>query len=469
MTRDMRTWIDDLERAGELWRIRRPVDPRTEMGALLYQSRERALLFEEIAGHPGWRALGQAPANLRHAALAFGVPLADLVPTVARLMAERVAPVAVSDAPVKDIVRTGGDVDITEIPAHVAGARDAGPFIASGLAVTTDPETGRRNVSFHRLQVKGPRRTGVLFVPRHAFRNLQKYEARGEAMPIAFFIGHHPAYYAAGATTGPYGMDELEVAGAYLGEPARLVRCETVELDVPADAEIVLEGRVLPGVREEEGPFSEFADYYVAGSGKNPVIEYTALTMRHDAIFKAIQNGSEVEGCVFHRVPMAAALYRRLASVAGYVDLRNVRILPGIFGVVVQIVPRFEGEAAQVLMAALSGEYLHPKIAIAVDEDVDIYSDWEILWSLTTRVDPDRDVVRIPGVRGHPMDPSLEERGEAGTPAWHRVGGKMLIDATRPPTSRAQDRAAFERIRPPGDGRVRLADYVAERSAAPRA
>ncbi len=468
MTRDMRTWIADLEAAGELLRIRRPVDPRTEIGALLYQSRERALLFEEIAGHPGWRALGQAPANLRHAALAFGVPLAELVPTLARLMGERVRPVTASNAPVKDVVRTGDAVDIQELPAHVAGARDAGPFIASGLGVTRDPDTGRRNVSFHRLQVKGPRKTGALFVPRHAFRNFQKYEAQGEAMPIAFFIGHHPAYYAAGATTGPYGMDELEVAGAYLGEPAPLVRCETVDLEVPADAEIVLEGRVLPGLREEEGPFSEFADYYVAGTGRNPVIEYTGLTMRHDAIFKAIQNGSEVEGCVFHRVPMAATLFRRLGSVAGFVDLRNVRILPGIFGVVVQMVPRFEGEATQVLMAALSGEYLHPKIAIAVDDDIDVYSDWEILWSLTTRVDPDRDVVRIPGVRGHPMDPSLEERGDAGTPAWHRVGGKMLIDATRPPTCRAAERAAFERIKPPNHERVRLADYLTEALAAPR-
>lgn len=386
--KDMRTWIADLEAASELLRIRRGVDPRTEMGALLYESREKALLFEEISGHPGWRALGQAPANLRQAALAFGVPLADLVPTVARLMGERVPPAAAVEAPVKDVVRTGDAVDIRELPAHVAGARDAGPFIASGLGVTKDPDTGRRNVSFHRLQVKGPRKTGALFVPRHAFRNLQKYEAQGEAMPIAFFVGHHPAYYAAGATTGPYGMDEFEVAGAYLGEPVRLVKCETVDLEVPADAEIVLEGRVLPGVREEEGPFSEFADYYVAGSGRNPVIEYTALTMRRDAIFKAIQNGSEVEGCVFHRVPMAATLFRRLSSVAGFVDLRNVRVLPGIFGVVVQMVPRFDGEAKQVLMAALSGEYLHPKIAIAVDEDVDIYSDWEILWSLTTRVDP---------------------------------------------------------------------------------
>ncbi len=461
MPRDMRDWITELEQAGELRRIVRPVDPRTQMGALLYQSREAALLFENVAGHPGWQVLGQAPANLRQAALALGVPLAQLVPTLARLMGERVPVQMVPTGPVKDVVRIGDEVDIRQLPAHVAGAQDAGPFIASGLVVSKDPESGLRNISFHRLQVKGPRKTGALFVPRHTFRNFQKHEVRGEAMPVAIFIGHHPRYYLAAATTGPYGMDEFEVAGAYLGEPVRLVKCETVDLEVPADAEIVLEGHVLPGIREEEGPFSEFADYYVAGSGKNPIVEYTAMTMRRDAIFKAIQNGSEVEGCIFHRIPMAATLYRRLSSVAGFVQIHNVRILPGIFGVVVQMTPRYQGEAKQVLMAALSSEYLHPKIAIAVDEDVDIYQDWEILWSLSTRADPDRDVVVIPGVRGHPMDPSLVEFGEAGTAAWQRLGGKMIIDATRPPTSMPAQRAQFERIKPPNYADVRLTDFLA--------
>lgn len=458
--RDMRAWIAELEQAGELLRIRKPVDPVSQMGALLYESRERALLFEEVVGHPGWRVLGQAPANLRQAALAFGVPLHELVPTLARLMDGRVAPELVKDGPVKEVVRLGDEVDLGELPAHVAGALDAGRFIAAGLAVTKDPDTGARNISFHRLQVKGRRKSGAMFVPRHTFRNFQKYEAQQRPMPIAIFIGHHPLYYMAAATTGPYGMDEFEVAGSYLGEPARLVKCETVDLEVPADAEIVLEGYVLSGVREEEGPFSEFADYYVAGMGRNPVIEYTAMTRRRDAIFKAIQNGSEVEGCVFHRVPMSATLFRRLSTVGGGVDLRNVRILPGIFGVVVQMVPRFEGEAKQVLLAALSSEYLHPKIAIAVDADVDLYQDWEILWSLTTRVDPERDVVMLPGLRGHPMDPSLPEISEPGTPAWQRLGGKLLIDATRPPTNAPERRAEFERIKPPNYGQVRLEDFL---------
>jgi 2,5-furandicarboxylate decarboxylase 1 len=273
MSKDMRTWLAQLEAAGELLEVGRPVDPLTEMGALLWQSREKALLFHNLRGYPGWRALGQAPANLRHAALAFETELQDLVFTVARRMKRRFAPERVGTGPVKEVVFKGEDVDLGRFPVHVGGIKDAGPFITAGLCITKDPDTGIRNMSFHRLQVKGRNRTGILLVPRHTSINLQKYEARNKPMPIAVIIGHHPLYYMAAATTGPYEMDELELAGGLLGEPVKTVKCETIDLEVPCDAEIVLEGHVLPGYREEEGPFSEFQDYYISMTGFCPVPE----------------------------------------------------------------------------------------------------------------------------------------------------------------------------------------------------
>ena len=461
MGKDMRDWIAQLEEAGELYTVKRPVDPRTEMGALLYQSREKGLFFQSLTGYPGWRVLGQAPANPRHAALAFDTTLPQLIPKVADRMATTLPCQTVRTGPVKDIVKTGDEVNLLELPAHVSGILDAGPFIASGLVVSRDPDTGRRNVAFHRLQIKGARRTGILLLPRHTYANYRKYEAKGEPMPIAIFIGHHPLYYMAAAVTGPYGMDELEVAGSFLGEPVPLVRCETVDLEVPADAEIVLEGHVLPHLREDEGPFSEFHDYYVAGMGKNPVAEFQAVTRRADAIFKAVQNGSEVEGCVFHKIPMAATIYRRLRNIGGFVDLKNVMILPGIFSVVVQLTQRLRGEAKQVLLGALASEYLHPKIAIAVDEDVDIFNPAEILWAISTRVDPATDITVIPEIRGHPMDPTAEEVGVTGQPGWQRLGSKVLIDATKPPLNAPEARSQFERIKPPNIERIRLEDFIA--------
>jgi 2,5-furandicarboxylate decarboxylase 1 len=459
--KDMRTWIAELEAAGELIRIDKPVDPLTQMGSLLYQSREKAMLFEKLPH--GWRSLGQAPANVRHAAIAFGATEETVIPLVAERLGQRIAPVMVASGPVKEVKLGKGEFDLTQLPVHVAGQRDGGPVIGSGLVVSKDPDTGQRNVSFHRLQIKGPNKSGILLYPRHTWKNYMKYQARNEPMPVAIFIGHYPLYYVAAATTAAYGVDEFEIAGGFLGEAVRLVKCETVDLEVPADAEIVLEGHIPPHYREEEGPFSEFQDYYVTGTGKNPIVEYQCMTRRHDAIFKNLQNGSEMEGCVFHKIPMSATIFRRLKDVGGGVNLHNVMMLPGVFAVVVQMTQRFYGEAKNVLLAALTSEYHHPKIAIAVDADVDIFNHSELTWALATRVNPDKDVVVIPGTHNHGMDASLPELGAAGTSLWQRFGSKMLIDATIPPPADAEARLMFERIRP-HHPELRLEDFAAEAS-----
>jgi UbiD family decarboxylase len=184
------------------------------------------------------------------------------------------------------------------------------------------------------------------------------------------------------------------------------------------------------------------------------------MTCRSDAIFKNLQNGSEMEGCVFHKIPMSATIFRRLKDIGGGPNLHNVMVLPGVFGVVVQMTQRAYGEAKNLLMAALSSEYQHPKIAIAVDADVDIFNHSELMWALTTRVDPDRDVVIIPGTHNHAMDACLTELGAPGTGLWQRLGSKMLIDATKPPPADAAAHAALERIRP-ANPQLRLEDFAA--------
>jgi len=457
----MRTWIAELEAAGELIRIDKPVDPHTQMGSLLYQCREKALLFEKLPH--AWRSLGQAPANMRHAGIAFGVPEEKLIPHVAGLLGTRVAPVTVDTGPVKEAKFAHGKFALTQLPVHIAGQRDGGAVIGSGLMVTKDPDTGKRNLSFHRLQIKGPDKSGILLYPRHSWKNYLKYQERNQPMPVAVFIGHHPLYYVAAATTAAYGDDEIEIAGGFLGGPVPLVKCETVDLEVPANAEIVLEGHIPPHIREDEGPFSEFQDYYVTGTGKNPIVQYSFMSRRRDAIFKNLQNGSEMEGCVFHKVPMSATIFRRLKNVGGGPNLHNVAMLPGVFGIVIQMTQRFHGEAKNLLMAALSSEYQHPKVAIAVDADVDIFNHSELLWALATRVNPSLDVITIPGTHNHAMDASLPEIGAPGAGLWQRQGSKMLIDATIPPPADAEARAAFERIRP-HNPQLRLEDFAAAAS-----
>jgi 2,5-furandicarboxylate decarboxylase 1 len=468
MGKDMRLWIEQLEKAGALSRISKPVDPRTQMGALLWQARDRGLLFENLSGFPGWRSLGQAPGDVAVAPLAFGCPRNEMVPQFVRRTERLGKTRLVKSGPVKEKILLGDEVDITKMPIHQAGIRDGGPFIGSGLMITKNPETGRRNMSFHRLQMKGPRKTGILLYPRHAWRNYEMHEAQDKPMPVAIVIGHHPMYYFAAATTTQYGIDELEIASALLEEEVELVKCETVDLEVPAHAEIILEGEIPPKIREQEGPFSEFQDYYLTGSGMNPIVNIKAVTMRGDAIFKNVQNGTEVEGCVYHKVPMSAQILRRVRTVGGLADVKNVLVLPGIFAVVVQMTPRYYGEAKNVLMSVLSSEYQHPKVAIAVDDDVDIFNYAEVLWSISTRVNPQEDITVIPGAKIHAMDPSCPEFGAPGAPGWHRIGGKILIDATKPPECDAKKRFEFERLRPMGWETVRLEDFLPEGAPAPR-
>ena len=309
---NMRDWIETLDKAGELVTLNKPVDPKTEMGALLYKSRDKALYFNNVAGFPGWRALGQAPSNLRQAALAFGVESKLMVREFARRVTKLKKPRIVDDGPVREKRFADDEVDMTTLPSHIAGVRDGGRYITSGLIIVRDPDTGVLNMSFHRMQIKGPRRLGILMVPRHLYLIYQKNEAKNKPTPISVIIGHHPMYYFAAAYTGPADLSELELAGALLEEEVEVVKCETNDLVVPAHAEVCYEGEILPHEREEEGPFSEFQDYYVAGTGMNPVIRVDRLMMRKDAIYKEIQNGSEVEGCIYHKVPMSAAMFERL-------------------------------------------------------------------------------------------------------------------------------------------------------------
>jgi 2,5-furandicarboxylate decarboxylase 1 len=451
MPRDMRSYMDQLETSGELVRIKDEVDVEVEIGRRLFESREKALLFENVKNYQGWKVLGQAPANMRHIALAFDTEPRKVVAEFARRVDHGLVTCKmVGSGPIKDIVLGEDKANLLEIPSHIIAEKDPGRYIAGGLCIINDPETGIRNMAFHRLEVKGEKKLGIFMVEgRHTWTIHQKYEAMDRAMPMAIMIGHHPMYYFAAAYTGSIELNELEVAGALLGEPVELIKCETIDLEVPAYAEIVLECEIPPHMREEEGPFSEFTGYY-GGKQERPIVIVKAITMRKGAIYKAVQSAALTESIFYNGLPMAVAIFRDLRNVAGYVDLKDVSCNWGsTFNVVVQMTPKFYGEAKHVLLAALSSLYPHQKIAIAVDEDVDIYDPQDVAWAIATRVNPATDIHVIPEVRGHPLDNSLPVIVKPGLTTWHRLGSRVLIDATKPPTSDPEARVPFDRVRPP--------------------
>ncbi|MDP2728375.1 MAG: UbiD family decarboxylase [Dehalococcoidia bacterium] len=462
MSKDQRDWIRQLDEAGELLHIRKEVDTQVSMGALVDESTEKALFFENIKGHPGWKCLAQAPGNWRHFGLAFGVPKEKVVEEYARRIAQGPSPcTSVSTGPVKETVWRGADLDMTKIPVNVMWQGDGGPYIGAGLCVVRDPDTGGQNTAFHRLQLKGPKKTGILArTETHLWQIYQKYERQNQAMPIAVVNGHHPFVYHAAAWSGSADVSELGLASTLLGKPLQLVKCETSDIEVPANAEIIIEGVVPPKVREPEGPFGEFQGYPVSAMGMNPIIEVQTVTMRKDAVYKTLSNFRH-EGNMHVIINMCAVIYNRLKVLGGGIDLKTVHTSDDYFTMIIQMNPQYRGDARNALMAVLTGPYLHPKIAIAVDDDVDIYDPADVQWAVSTRVNPAKDVFIVPDTRGHSMDLSLEEVSLPGTDTWSRVGSKMGIDATKPAArTDPQQRERFRRNRPVGWGQFFLKDFI---------
>lgn len=464
MGKDMRYWMEQLEKAGELLHIDRPIDVETELGAVCHHAQEKALLFHHITGYGDWRILAQAPANMRQMGLAFQIDSRRLIPELAALAGS--APLRanrVSGGPCKERIWQGQEVDLNSLPIHIHNSRDGGRFLGSGIAITKDPDTGIHNMTIHRMMVHGRNQTGFLMLPQHTWRNFEKYRARGIPMPVSVVIGHHPALYLAATTRGAYEMDELELAGTLLKEPLEVVTSETSDLLIPADAEIVLEGEVPLQEFKEEGPFGEFQGYYFLTPKPVHVFNVKAVTMRKDAIFKNLQSHPMTEAGIFHRVPIGIGVYNHIKDVEGGIKIHNVQVFPSNFIVVIQMTPTEEGQAKNVMLSALSSPFLHPKIAIAVDEDVDIFDPTDIFWAVSTRVNPGRDIQTLDGVRNHPLDPAFfkDQPQEAAVQSLHKPGSKLLIDATKPPVGNPL-RSKFERTTPTGWGKVNPLDWLKE-------
>ena len=447
----IRGHLAKLEEHGEIIRFTKEVDPDENMSAIgwkAFAERGKSSLFETVKGHPDWRVASQIVADRAKWGIALGVPEDEVVATLGQRLANPIDPVDVPSegAPVKQVIAVGNEVDVTKIPAMWTSERDPGRYIASGACIIKDPETGIRNVSVHRAQVIGPDRTGYLICPRQALKIFQMYGAAKRPMEAAMVIGAHPAFIFSAGFVAPYGQDELTIAGGLLGESVRLVKCETIDMEVPADAELVLEGELHHDDKTPEGPFGEVTGTY-AQEGSTPLFRIKAVTHRADPIFYAMQCGlppSDTHSIVCTTIEMR--LWTHLVNVAGGLDLIDVRCVGTVspMMVVVKLRPQFAGQAKAALMAALSSPYLHPKIAIAVDADIDVRDMAQIYWAIATRVEAATDVQRVDRTRVFALDNA--SRIEEGMSAMYRVGTKVLIDATLPPGAApaAQRRYPFD-------------------------
>jgi UbiD family decarboxylase len=428
MRQDLRSFVADYERAfpGEVVHVTEPISTDFDVMALVleYERRRRfpILVLEQVRDFD-MPIVCNVVASRRALAFALGVPESALALEYARRIKDPVKPVVVGDPPFRRRVLTGADVDLARLPIPTYFPGDAGRYLTAGLLVARDPETGVETEGYHRFQVKGRNRMGVsLHSRRRMFEYQRRAEALKQALPCAIALGVHPLVSMGSLAYPPADVGKFDVVGGLLGAPLEVAACSTIDLQVPAAAEIVIEGEILAGVREPEGPFGEFTGYFSRRSTEH-VFVARAIATRERPWFQSIGSGRAGDHIttlgLVREAEIHNALSRVVPNVAGvHVPLSGT----SSFTAYVAIKQSRPGEAKHVIPIVLGVDH-YLKLVIVVDDDIDVFDESEVLWAVATRMQADRDLVTIAGSLGAMLDPSADDRG---------VTAKLGIDATRP-------------------------------------
>jgi 2,5-furandicarboxylate decarboxylase 1 len=436
----LRDLLLHLERIGKLQRVTKSVDKDWEIACitreLMSQPPERryALLFENIDGFDTPVATNTLGASRELYATALGVTSSNgqidkeaIHAKWVSALAAPLEPVVVETGPCKENVMRGDEIDLLKFPIPTwTPQHDAGAYLSAGAVVQKDPDTGIQNCGVYRGMIKGRNRIGILVQPaKHSGVILQKYEGANKPMPIAIVIGPPPYLGMTSVGRVPYGVDEMSVAGALGGRAMEVVKCETVDLLVPAHSEMVIEGIVHPGVREKEGPFGEFYGH-MGPPAQSPIIEVSAITYRNGTIHQGFQEQMPPsEGSCIKDIAMESILLSSLrqCGIPGVLDV-YVHPMSCQSHVVVKIKPQFPSHAKAVFSGCWATYPNRAKQVIVVEDDCDIYSDDDVTWHVATRVQPDRDHTIWEKGTGLPLDPSMPKEQAI-------YSGKIGIDATR--------------------------------------
>jgi 2,5-furandicarboxylate decarboxylase 1 len=321
---------------------------------------------------------------------------------------------------VQDTFTVSEAADLSKLPILTYYPRDGGPYITSGVIIAKDPETGVRNASIHRMLVLGKDKLTARIVPRHLYTYHQRAEALDQPLELAIAIGLHPATLLATTTSVPINVDELEVANNFHQGKMNLVKCETVDIEVP-ECEILLEGRMMPHERAEEGPFVDLTDTYDVVR-MEPVIELDRMHYRHDSLYHAIMPAG-FEHKLLQGLPQEPRIFSSVQNTVPTV--KNVALTEGgccWLHAAVSIQKQTQGDGKNVIMAALAA---HPSLkhCVVVDEDVDIFDAEDVEYAIATRVKGDEDILIVPGARGSSLDPCAKSDGTTT---------KVGVDATKP-------------------------------------
>ena len=427
MPKDLRSFIAELEAKSpeEIARVNKPLSPRYEISALLTHlekiKRFPLLFFEKVKGSDAPVVIN-AQASRRLMAIALDGKPEDLARKFGERQSKPIPPVEVTEAPVQEVTKLGDEADLTEVPMLTHYDVNAAPYITAGVVVAADPDTGVRNTSYNRLMMAGKRELRIFMaIGRHLWTLHNKFERRDQPLPIAIVIGVHPLFSLGAQALTPADEDEYGVIGGMMNEPLRLVKAKTVPILVPADAEMIIEGKMLPHVRRTEGPFGEFTGHAVP-QDERQVIEVTAITHRKNYIFQDIHAGY-TEHKLMGAVPREAALLKAVRQSVPTVKNVCMPVSGNCrFHAYVSIAKRTPGQAKNAICAAFAADMLLKHVVI-VDDDIDIFDEERVLWAISNRFQADRDLVVIANAQGSELDPSAGPGG---------VNAKMGLDATKP-------------------------------------
>jgi 2,5-furandicarboxylate decarboxylase 1 len=460
-TRDLRQWLTRLTETGRVAVIRENVPLKHHLAAIAkVLDGKQAAFFPKPDGH-AVPVISGFMSRRAWIAEAMGVPESGLLDAFRRA-ADNPLPwqeVPGAQAACQQIVHHEIDLHgLLPIPTH--SEHDNGPYITAGMVIARNPRTGVQNVSINRIQVHAKDRMAILMLPRHLFAFYQAAEANNQPLSVAIVIGADPLTLLASQAISPIDHDELEIAGALHGAPLPVVKCLTSEVRVPAGAEIVIEGRILPKVREPEGPFGEFPKYYSAKENRE-VIQVDVITHRKSPVFHTIVP-AEMEHLLLGSIPREATLLAHLQR--SFPAVKDVHLSMGGVGryhLHVKFEKRREGEPKNVILCAFGAHY-DIKQVIVVDVDVDVHDPLQVEWAVATRFQADRDLVVIAGAQGSVLDPSTtvgKETVNGEPPPMHMQGisAKMGLDATKPVSYHEH---VFTKVRVPGEDKIDLSREI---------
>ena len=428
---DFRQFLDALRNSGELVDIDRPVDLHTDVGKAMKQSAVRkaaALLFKQNG--TDFPLVGGLYSTRKKALLAFDATEDTIAAKVLHGLDHPIPPIwRTEPAPCQEVVLTGADVDIGRFPIPTYSPADGGPYITAGIFVCKDPESGVADIGHYRAQILQKDKFAFFAQPFHRFgKYLAKCRRLGIAAKGAIIIGVDPvlAYTCQVQTSDD--ADDWNIAGGLRGAPVELVRCKTIDIDVPATAEVVIEFEVEQDATALEGPLGEYTGYYTPASQK-PVARITAITHRRNPYFQALLTGKPIsENHILKTIPFEASILRSLQT--QFPTVERVAIPPsgGVsFYVIICMRPRFAGEARQAILATMASN-IRPKWVVVVEPDINVQDSSEVEWAMCFRVKPDRDVFVVDQTPAGPLDPSVEN----DVPLAARTSASVGIDATRP-------------------------------------